>query len=1828
MHLNAFLRRLTTTLVLSCFLLGTAFAAIGFTPLGDLPGGSFSSTAAAISADGTTVVGKSSSANASSEAFRWTSTTGIVALGDLIGGSFNSEARAVNADGTVVVGLGSAASGFNGAWRWSASGGLTALPDLAGGTENGHAVGVSNDGQVIAGNGTNANNRFEATLWSGSAAPVGLGFFNGGTLSEALGLSGNGQVVVGRATRANGFTAAFRRTATGGLEDLGYLPGGDSSYATAASNDGSVVVGRSFIANFGRRAFRWTAATGLVDLGVLGPTGTTSEALACSADGSVIVGYAEGGPSGDSAFIWDATHGMRGLKTLVQAGGQARRWTQFTMATGISADGKRIAGYGINGDGQTEAFLIDLDAPPPPPPPTPTAGLVWTEDRPQTRPSYANAVLRLGYDNGVVISDIGTQTEAQNGSWGQVEYADGRILVASSAAANTGTRVHDARYAPILVTNLQAYDLDATPGYLWFSTGSGQTVQRSYSTSFSTAATAAAGDRNYIGSFSSNVARSSEAVQAIGNQVYFSSQSATPPGFYKLTLTEVGFPTPEPVFTQTGLAILDFEIVGNHIYFGDTASNTIRRVNLDGTGLVTLVADAQFPNSIEVTADAIYWTELNAKRIRRSALDGSNVTTLYELDHAPRGVAVVPLSLINGPAPQAVTFSGVTANFSGAINVPQTLTLTTTSGLPAVLEVVSGPATTAGNQVTFTGTGTVVLRAVQPGNDVYAPAEHRLTINSRPRQAQTLTFNPAASVAYTGSPTPLNLTATASSGLTVTFSVVSGPATRDNTTGVISVTGPGEVVIRASQSGNTTFANAFVDRTITVTDANAPQPQTIDFTPPLALDVGSAAATLSATASSGLAPTITLVSTYPAGAATLSGARLTAVSPGFAVVRAAQAGGVRAGVTYSAAEPVDRVVALQPSARRETDIHGAWLPSGPDQDFTFTVVFAADGSYYHAEAGQADDTGQPGIETGSYSYTVVGSMLVPVPEFDQNGEWGLSHLQGVLQVIVNGDTLLGHEGGEFFTLRRVTSNSIPLAGAWRAPIGDDEAVLVFTPDGGYLHLETAPADDAGQPGFEIGDYSWTASSGALSATPSLDLNGEWGLSHSASNLTLSVAGNTLTIRENGATVATATRLGDSASTATLKPQTITFNPPASRAYGSAPLLLSATASSKLPVSLEVVSGPAELGDDNRSLTFLGAGPVVLRATQEGDSSFAAAAPVSKTITVTKAAQRLTFTQPPPATYGDSPLELVASSDADLPVVFQIATSTPANIARLDAESGLLTLLGAGKVTLRATQPGDDNYAAAAAVTRVLEIRKKTLLVTGSATPSIRLVGENNPTLSASYQGFVGDDDAADLDRPPTLVLRAVKTSPAGTYPITVSGGLDNNYTFAAASPAGALTVVGFAGTYETLLLDGDNLPAGRLTLTLPNNALTYSGTLRLARETRDTVVTSASKSTGTTPFARATSGGVSAVWTRSTAGADALRLDLTLAADGTLAGEVVRNGEPFATLAHGRLVHVFARTQSAAWEGTHTLALHGPYVLRDADVGDIPQGSGHAVATIAKATGLLNLSGKLADGTLLTGSFRPRLRTLDDQADEVDYLIWTTPYGARAESYLAGQLALVPHPEPERFGTARRRSAPEAFLTWRKRGLNTDKSYRLGFGPLGVAAELDPWLPTLAARAARGTTPAIAAVTLPQRLGLATTNTQTAPLGLSLDQEAVYLGQTQQNLPFAATLAALVSPTPATALTGLQPSANSTKWKLTALSVANGSFAGTFELNDLASSTATRPTRRTVAFSGTLRQAPLAEKGALIGTGHYLLNALPGAPSTEQLSGEIRFYSTQPDSLP
>ncbi len=240
----------------------------GLAALGDIPGGIFNSEAYDISDDGNVIagLGRWGSVPGQIEAIRWTASTGIVRLGALeINGG--SQATAISADGSVVVGGSTSASGTQ-AFRWNSSDGMVGIGDLTGSGFYSFARGVSADGSIVVGSGQGPSG-YEAFVWTAANGMSGLGDLpGGGFYSAAYGVSDDGSVIVGgsRSASSSPKNEAFRWTATSGMVGLGDLPGGSSeSYALAVSDDGDVVVGFAYSAR-GQEGILWTEATGLVSL--------------------------------------------------------------------------------------------------------------------------------------------------------------------------------------------------------------------------------------------------------------------------------------------------------------------------------------------------------------------------------------------------------------------------------------------------------------------------------------------------------------------------------------------------------------------------------------------------------------------------------------------------------------------------------------------------------------------------------------------------------------------------------------------------------------------------------------------------------------------------------------------------------------------------------------------------------------------------------------------------------------------------------------------------------------------------------------------------------------------------------------------------------------------------------------------------------------------------------------------------------------------------------------------------------------------------------------------------------------------------------------------------------------------------------------------------------------------------------------------------------------------------------------------------------------------------------------------------------------------------
>ena len=134
------------------------------------------------------------------------------------------------------------------------------------------------------------------------------------------------------------------------------------------------------------------------------------------------------------------------------------------------------------------------------------------------------------------------------------------------------------------------------------------------------------------------------------------------------------------------------------------------------------------------------------------------------------------------------------------------------SGLTVYFTVSSGPGVIIGTILSFAGGGPVVVTAHQHGNSHWYPApDVSQAMNALPID-QTITFNNPGDQMWS---TVLDLVASATSGLAVTFTVDAGPASITGTQVTFSGTGP--VTITAHQYGDSNYNIApYVSQTFNV----------------------------------------------------------------------------------------------------------------------------------------------------------------------------------------------------------------------------------------------------------------------------------------------------------------------------------------------------------------------------------------------------------------------------------------------------------------------------------------------------------------------------------------------------------------------------------------------------------------------------------------------------------------------------------------------------------------------------------------------------------------------------------------------------------------------------------------------------------------------------------------------------------------------------------------------------------------------------------------------------------------------------------------------------
>lgn len=293
------------------------------------------------------------------------------------------------------------------------------------------------------------------------------------------------------------------------------------------------------------------------------------------------------------------------------------------------------------------------------------------------------------------------------------------------------------------------------------------------------------------------------------------------------------------------------------------------------------------------------------------------------------------------------------------------------------------------------------------------------------------------------------------------------------------------------------------------------------------------------------------------------------------------------------------------------------------------------------------------------------------------------------------------------------------------------------------------------PNKTFGDVPFAVSAAATSGLP---------VSFSSSDPTVaSVSGNTITILKAGTVTITASQNGNAnfnaapnASqqlTINKADQSITFNTLASRTFGDAPFNLTATSTSLLPVSF--VSSDATIASINGStVTILKAGTVTITASQAGDGNYNPALNAIQQFVVNKANQQITFTAISDKQLGDAPFPLNANTNAGLPVTFTALTSDKVTIANNQA-----TIVAGGRAIIVASQPGNANYNAAAAVGQTFCIKPN------KPTVSVSLASGNATLTSSASGGYKWFLNGALI---PNANGQSYIATLAGTYKVQVN----------------------------------------------------------------------------------------------------------------------------------------------------------------------------------------------------------------------------------------------------------------------------------------------------------------------------------------------------------------------------------------------------------------------------------------------------------------------------
>ena len=655
---------------------------------------------------------------------------------------------------------------------------------------------------------------------------------------------------------------------------------------------------------------------------------------------------------------------------------------------------------------------------------------------------------------------------------------------------------------------------------------------------------------------------------------------------------------------------------------------------------------------------------------------------------------------------QSIVFLALTGEvYSDGLIVDLSGTATASSGLDITYNVVSGPGTLNGTDLTVTGAGEIIISASQSGDAAWNAAEDI---------TQLLTIDKATPVIVnfddltkTYGDAPLTFSASSESSGLFTYS-------SDNTDVAIVegnkliIAGVGSAVLTAEQDFDDNYTGATATATITVGKAV----QSISFDVLADKTYGDAALNLAGIASSGLGVSY---SSSDEGVATISGNTVTITGVGTTTITASQPGNAN----YAAATDVQQVLTVVAKALTVTAEDNSKEYDGAVYGEGYTAIYegfvngedemALDGIlFFDGTAITATNAGSyeiipEGLTSLNYDITFVEGTLditqkaLTITAEDKNKEYdGMVYSEGytaIYEGFVNGENETVLEGTLSFD---GTASTATNAGSYEIIPGGLTSTnynIIFVP--GTLDITqkalTITADDKSK------EYDGTVYSEEFTVTYSGFITGE---TESILNGTLLFIGTAATATNAGSYVITPEGFTSSnyeisyingTLEITGQGQTITFAALSDKTYGDADFNLTGTSSSGLGLSYSSSDeGVATISGN--TVTIAGAGTTTITASQPGNGNYSAAEDVQQVLTVNKAEQIFTLD---PLPVGSTPLkdfvgtiQVSASSSSGLPVTISLGTGSAAT---LNASNELESIGSTGSVVINVDQAGDANY---------------------------------------------------------------------------------------------------------------------------------------------------------------------------------------------------------------------------------------------------------------------------------------------------------------------------------------------------------------------------------------------------------------------------------------------------------------------------------------------------------------------------------------------------------